>query len=125
MNHSFVTVCALNAVGLRETVRRGRKLADQTGCGLRIVLFQQIQRHFRENAELLEYAFQCAKSADAEVDAFYTSDEELIRRQMREGSNLLVMHSGETRLIRLGSGLPAARLEIYQPEAALPSTGSV
>lgn len=106
-----MTVCVRQVAGLQAMVRRGRQLADQSGRALRILLFQE--QYVRESAEMLEYAFSCARQADAGLDAYYTGDDERMKSCMRRGTALLLVPAGDERLIRLGKSASWAALEVF------------
>ena len=110
MEGSCVTVCARRAdAGLWPLVRAGRHLADQSGRALRILLFQD--QSARGRGEALEYAFSCARGADADLDACYTGDEERMKAYMRRGTALLLIDAGDEGLLRLGQAAFSGRGE--------------
>lgn len=111
MRERCVTVCVRQTADLQEIVRRGRQLADQSGRALRILLFQE--RYVRESGELLEYAFSCARQADAGLDAYYTGDDERMKTCMRRGTALLLVPAGDERLVRLGQSAFRPVLEVF------------
>ena len=101
MNESCVTVCARRVdAELWPLVRVGRRLADQSGRALRILLLQD--QSARGRGEALEYAFSCARGADADLDACYTGNEERMKAYMRRGTALLLVDAGDEGLLRLG-----------------------
>ena len=69
--NQYVTVCAADTAKLYALSRVGRSIADQRGCLLRVMLFAKAQQR-EENAHLLEYVFECAKTMDAEMNILYT-----------------------------------------------------
>ena len=100
MEENCVTVCVRRLNALDELVPAGRRLADQSGRALRILLFQDA--HSKESGAALEYAFSCARRADAALFALYTGDEARMKAHMRLGTALLLVDAGDGTLLRLG-----------------------
>ena len=108
VGNRYVTVCARDAAELKRLARLGRQIADQTGCMLKVMLLTERETRCEEQAETLEYAFQCAKDMDAEMNVYYT--DRPLDRLMRDGSHRFVV-SGEAEL--------AGQLRGIMPEKTL------
>lgn len=94
MNSRYVTVCVQDTARLYALVQRGREIADRAGCSLKVLLFVSLAGRCEEQAELLEYTFQCARQMNAEMSAFYT--DEPMEKLMKDRSECLIVHGGET-----------------------------
>ena len=100
MEKSCVTVCVRHLAALETLVCAGRRLADQCGRTLRVLLFQE--EYVKESGAMLEYAFSCARGADAGLEALYTGNEERMKAYMRRGTALLLVDAQDERLLQLG-----------------------
>jgi len=108
----YVAVCAWDAESLRPLAEAGRRIADETGCLLKIMLFAEVQKQCGENARLLEYVFECAKETDAEMNVYYT--ERPMEHLMKDSSDCLIISGAEERGGQLRRLLPEKRLVIVE-----------
>ncbi len=110
----YVAVCAWDTACLAGLMHLGREIADQAGLALRVLLFVNMQRQYEENAVLLEYAFQCAKRMDAEMNAFYT--DEPMEKLSGEQAECLIMLREDGLTGRVRQMLPEKRLVVMEQE---------
>lgn len=105
----YVTVCAADTARLYALSKLGRDIADQRGCLLRVMLFAKAQQ-CEENAHLLEYVFECAKTMDAEMNVLYTDCP--MEKLLRDRSACLVMNKEERLTEQLLRRMPEKRLVV-------------
>ena len=110
--NQYVTVCAADTAYLYALSKLGREIADQRGCMLRVMLFAKVQQQCEENARMLEYVFQCAKTMDAEMNVFYTDCP--MEKLMRDQSACLVMNKEEGLTEQLRRAMPEKRLVVMR-----------
>lgn len=112
MNSRYVTVCVQDTARLYVLAQRGREIADQAGCSLKVLLFMSLARRCDEQAELLEYTFQCARQMDAEMSAFYT--DEPLERLMKDHSECLIVHGEEKLTGEIRRRMPDRKLVVLE-----------
>ena len=114
VRNQYVTVCAWDTAYLNSLARLGREIADQSGCALRVMLFVGMQRQCEENARLLEYVFECAKSMDAEMNVFYT--DRPIEKLRKDQSEYLVVRGEQGLISEIRRMLPEKKLVVMEQE---------
>ena len=112
VGNRYVTVCVQDAADLKRLARLGRQIADQTGCMLKVMLLTEMNARCEEQAETLEYAFQCAKNMDAEMNVYYT--DRPLDRLMRDSSHCLVVSGEEELTGQLREIMPEKRLVVME-----------
>ena len=85
--------------------------SERTGAAHTAVSGRAFKGERRGRGEALEYAFSCARGADADLDACYTGDEERMKAYMRRGTALLLIDAGDEGLLRLGQAAFSGRGE--------------
>ena len=110
--NQYVTVCAADTACLYALSQRGREIADQMGCALRVMLFVRVQYQCEENARLLEYVFECARQMDAEMKVFYTDCP--MEKLKTDKSAYLVMNAGEGLTEQIRRILPDKKLMVME-----------
>ena len=108
----YVAVCAWNPANLYPLAQLGRRIADEQGCMLRVMLFVSMQRQCAENARLLEYVFDCAKNMDAEMRVYYT--DRPLEKLVLDRAECLVVSGEEKMTGEIRRRMPDRRLVVME-----------
>lgn len=112
VRNQYVTVCSQDAAYLTGLARTGRKIADETGCMLKLMLLTGCSRQGLDGAALLEDVFACAKRMDAEMNVYYT--DRPIDRLMKDRSECLVMSGEEEMTVEIRRRMPGRWLVVLE-----------
>ena len=111
----YVAVCAGDIDCLERLALRGRQVADEQGCPMKLVLFPGMQKKCMENGRLLEAVFGCARNLDAEMKVYYT--DRPLDKLIAERAACFVMSAGEKMTGEMRRRMPEKRLIVMEERA--------